>query len=752
MRILIIKLISIITLVIGMQKNTIASNSVALDNNLFNVVAPNEKMKNKLYITFHNQLLESTQNQILIELSLQEQSKLLAFGFKLEPVDRSELINNTNIEQVKIGVAGIPNFSCYQTVEETYTSAEELVEQYSELAEWIDIGDSWEKTAGLNGYDLNVLKITNQQIVKEKPVLFIQSAMHAREYTTAALTLNFAEDLLFNYSRRADVKWILDHHEVHILFHVNPDGRKQAEKGLSWRKNTNTAYCGQSSAVRGADLNRNFSFTWGESANGSSAFECDLDFRGASPASEPEIQAVEAYIKSIFDDYREEGINDASAENVQGIHLDIHSYSRLILWPWGHTENPAPNAAGLERLGRRLAYWNNYTPMQSIGLYATDGTSESISYGELGIPQFTFELGRNFFEPCSNYLNTIKPDNLPALYYAAKSLSAPLKLPFGPDIHSLKLNENDNANIVKGDSLLITGSVEDGLYNAVGAILDFKNVTGVSVYIDTPPWDLNAQPVSAVASDGGFDSTLENFEVNIDTSNLSDGQHIIYVQGTNETNQAGVVTAAFLVVGEQDNQVPVIELTTDCDQQICQFDASLTSDDGFISDFQWDFGDGTTNAENKSKVTKNYNSEDVFDVSLTVTDDFGLQITSFFAIQITAEPSPNFTVECDFLNCTFNGELSSDLSGDIVDYQWMLSDGAEYSGVIVNHIFAQEGSYNVTLTAVDDESDSNSIDRTVSVATEKDEPAQGSGGGSLNLILLGMLFFVRRGRKPQLEF
>ena len=31
------------------------------------------------------------------------------------------------------------------------------------------------------------------------------------------------------------------------MLHTNPDGRKQAETGLSWRKNTNQNYCGATS-------------------------------------------------------------------------------------------------------------------------------------------------------------------------------------------------------------------------------------------------------------------------------------------------------------------------------------------------------------------------------------------------------------------------------------------------------------------------------------------------------------------------
>ena len=129
----------------------------------------------------------------------------------------------------------------------------------------MDAGDSWEKVTagGLPGYDMKVLKLTNSAVPGPKPKLFITAAIHAREYTTAELVTRFAEYLVNNYGTNADATWILDHHEIHIMLHTNPDGRKQAETGLSWRKNTNQNYCGVTSTSRGADLNRNFAFQWG---------------------------------------------------------------------------------------------------------------------------------------------------------------------------------------------------------------------------------------------------------------------------------------------------------------------------------------------------------------------------------------------------------------------------------------------------------------------------------------------------------
>ena len=46
---------------------------------------------------------------------------------------------------------------------------------------------------------------------------------------------------------------------------------------------------------------------------------------------------------------------------------------------------------------------------------------------------YTFELGTSFFQDCSTFENTILPDNLQALIYAAKVPRTPYMTPAGPD-------------------------------------------------------------------------------------------------------------------------------------------------------------------------------------------------------------------------------------------------------------------------------------------------------------------------------
>ena len=158
--------------------------------------------------------------------------------------------------------ATIPSFPCYRTVEETFATAQSLVANYPTLATWTDVGDSWEKTEGLGGYDENVLVLTNSAIPGPKTKIFMTSAIHAREYTTAELVTRLAEKLVTEYGVDADATWLIDHNEIHLMLIANPDGRKHAETGILWRKNTNQNYCSPTSNNRGADLNRNFQFQW----------------------------------------------------------------------------------------------------------------------------------------------------------------------------------------------------------------------------------------------------------------------------------------------------------------------------------------------------------------------------------------------------------------------------------------------------------------------------------------------------------
>lgn len=466
-------------------------------------------------------------------------------GFRQE-IDAEETANLVHAGGLPNQRAGIPGYPCYRTVEETYQTAQDIVAAYPTLATWSDVGDSWEKAtpSGLPGYDMNVLKLTNSAIPGPKPKLFITASIHAREYTPAELTTRFAEYLVTNYGIDPDATWILDNHEIHLMLHANPDGRKQAETGLSWRKNTNQNYCGATSNSRGADLNRNFQFQWG-CCNGSSTSQCSETYRGPNPASEPEVQAIQNYMRAIFPDQRADPLTSPAPADATGVYLDIHSYSELVLWPWGFTSAVAPNGTALQTLGRKYAFFNGYTPEQSIGLYPTDGTTDDFAYGDLGVSGMTFELGTAFFQACSTFENTILPDNMQALLYAAKVVRTPYMTPAGPDALNVVATPD---TITVGDPVVLTATINDTRFNNSNGAEPTQAIAAAEYYIDTPPWQAGAVAFPMAAADGAFNSTVEAVTAPVNTGSLTTGRHLLFVRGKDAANNWGAFSAAFLDV------------------------------------------------------------------------------------------------------------------------------------------------------------------------------------------------------------
>jgi carboxypeptidase T len=538
--------------------------------NIYEAYFPNLDIGQKAAITFHAQLLESNYDAgyLVLELNPSEMDQLRQFGFKLKPAtafmlqrrkfldamqaqaSATPLQRTTSALAAAAVPATIPGYSCYETVEETFSQAQAFATSKPNLATWIDIGNSWEKATGLGGYDINVLKLTNSAVAGPKPILLVNSAIHAREYTTAALNLEFARWLVNGYGVNADATWILDHHEIHLLLQTNPDGRKKAEAGLSWRKNTNQAYCGATSDLRGADLNRNFSFTFNSTGGqGSSSNQCDLTYRGASAASEPETQALEAYVRSLWPDQRGINLTDAAPNTTSGMHIDLHSYSQLVLWPWGTTATSSGNNTALQTLGRRLAYFNGYSPKQQIGLYPTDGTTDSVSYGELGVAAYLIELGTSFFQSCTTYTSTIKPQNLNALIYAAKVVRTPYITPGGPDVTSVSLSGTAaTTGVPKGTQVTLSASATDTRFNNTNGIETTQNIASAEYYVDIPTWQAGAIANAMTATDGLFNAKTEAIRATINTASLTVGRHIVYVRSRDTTGTWGPMTASFLVV------------------------------------------------------------------------------------------------------------------------------------------------------------------------------------------------------------
>ncbi len=515
--------------------------------------------------------VDTEAGQVIIQVERADFDRLTAEGFKVWLDERH------TAQLARLGIplkgqfTGIPGFPCYRTVEETFAQAQEWVINYPNLATWTDVGDSWEKTQDPQaGWDIYVLKLTQSAIPGPKPIFFANCSIHAREYTTAPLCMNFAEMLIEGYGVDADATWILDHHEVHLMPITNPDGRKMAETGLSWRKNTDNDFCSNTNS-RGVDLNRNFDFQWG-CCGGSSGSECSTTFRGPSPASEPELQTLEAYLQSIFPDQRPDDLTTPAAADATGVAIDIHASGELVLWSWGFTSDTAPNGIALQTLGRKLAFYNGHTPQKGIELYVTDGTSKDFYYGTLGVAGLVYELGTQFFESCSYFENSILPGNLPSLLYAAKVARTPYLTPAGPETYGMAVPSQPSA---PGDLVTVTATVDDSRYNNSNGTEPSQNIASAEVYVGLAPWETGASALPMAASDGTFDATSEGVEATIDTSGLAPGRHILYVRGSDVAGNVGAVSAVFLDLIDPAS-APVIQGTVRSAGTLAPLPATLT--------------------------------------------------------------------------------------------------------------------------------------------------------------------------------
>jgi carboxypeptidase T len=417
----------------------------------------------------------------------------------------------------------IADYSCYRTIDALYAQLSQWAAQYPDIASLETIGNSFENR------ELMVMRLTHHSTTGFKPRFFLMANIHGRELITNETAMAFIQKLLQGYGNDPDITWLLDYNEIYVLVSANPDGHVKNEQDLSlyWRKNTHSY---GSCTLYGVDLNRNSDFKWG--GVGSSGDPCAETYHGPSATSEPETQAAQTFVRSLFPDQRGLGDSDAAPITTTGVLITLHSYGNLVLWPWGETYAAAPNNAQLQQLGQKLASFNGYTPQQSSDLYPTSGATDDWSYGELGIASYTFEIGSDsdyFYPDCSRYDALIQP-NVSALLYAAKVARTPYLTPFGPDALDVTVG------------LTTTGSI--ALVTVRATIRGGQVISAAEVYVDTPPWAGGA-PHTLAATDGTLDANVEAVSGTFPAAGLAPGRHIVFVRGQDLAGFWGPVSAAF---------------------------------------------------------------------------------------------------------------------------------------------------------------------------------------------------------------
>jgi len=213
----------------------------------------------------------------------------------------------------------------------------------------------------------------------EAEVLFL-GCHHAREWISVEVPFLIARHLAVNYVSDAEIKRMVDHSEIWIVPLINPDGLEYSIHFYRyWRKNRKNNGDGS----YGVDLNRNYGYQWGCDDEGSSPDPSSFVFRGESPFSEAETKAVRDFM---------------SQKSFRAL-VSYHSYSQIILYPWGYTEDPTEDDALLSgiahEMSNRMRPANNRVYLYGNAgdsLYLTNGDTTDWAYGTFGIPSFTIEL------------------------------------------------------------------------------------------------------------------------------------------------------------------------------------------------------------------------------------------------------------------------------------------------------------------------------------------------------------------------
>jgi carboxypeptidase T len=298
----------------------------------------------------------------------------------------------------------------------------------------------------IEGRTIRAIKIGKGSGAKRHAVLFI-GGVHAREVVNPDLLVSLALKLCRAYIggtgltfggkvfNAPTIKLIVEAMDIYVLPLVNPDGRVfvQSPSGdAMWRKNRNP---NPGLPCKGVDINRNYDFLFSSGIMTSSS-SCSDVFKGSAAFSEPETRNV----RHMLDRFPQICCM-----------ADVHSYSQLILYPWGddnnQTTDPAMNFQnpvfdGLRGTSGDTAYkefipeadldffvatgnrmrdaiaevaGTVYTVEQAVLLYPTSGTSKDYSYSrhfvdatKRKVSAYTVETGTQFQPTYATALNVIR--------------------------------------------------------------------------------------------------------------------------------------------------------------------------------------------------------------------------------------------------------------------------------------------------------------------------------------------------------
>lgn len=255
-------------------------------------------------------------------------------------------------------------FGSYHPLEELEKFYKELARDHSDLVTINEnIGETFE------GRPIMALHFKGAQSEEtDKPdKIWVQCLIHAREWISGSTCQYIAKELVDGYDNDERIRDLLDRSEIIMVPVVNPDGYHHTwAKDRLWRKNRHPFRFGT-----GVDLNRNFAEpAWCKV--GASPIPFADTYCGPQAGSEPETQAIQDYYETV--------------KGQVAAAIDVHSFSQLILRPWGNRELPSEDENHLLAASTAMAdaikatHGEVYLPKRSAELYPTTGSATDYYY------------------------------------------------------------------------------------------------------------------------------------------------------------------------------------------------------------------------------------------------------------------------------------------------------------------------------------------------------------------------------------
>ena len=356
--------------------------------------------------------------------------------------------------------------------------------------------------------------------------------------------------------------------------------------------------------------------------------------------------------------------------------------------------------------------WSNAT-FDGTGSYSVDGTIVYYwwdlgdgSYAEGSVVEHYYSTAGDYLVSLTVY-DDLNQSDTSVIYYRV----------LGDEMTTPDAYEDDD--VYTDASMIFIGetqvhSISDGGADVDWAMFTIDEQTDVMVTTSGPPdaygdtvlqlFDEYGVPYSAIAynDDNGYSgwSTIG--------MTLGPGTYYIMVQSFGMYSE---ISTYYLTLDLWVPQPPVVELYCESNYvavgNTVWLYAYAYDPDGYISYFNWDFGDGDVWTYCGSEVGYTYFTIGEYTVTVTAVDNSGLEASASTVIVVVNAPEAviSVTPEVGIVGspATFDGTGSYSSDGlDIIYYWWDFGDGWGSNEPIAVHTYSQAGTYFVMLYVYDE--------------------------------------------------